>query len=166
MHDTTDQKHSSTLNPVHPQEIIQQFTATMWRVVEELMFLEECRKKRRPGQPVYTTPSTTYLATKCGCTRWTISRATEALVELGVLHKQFRRKVGNQFQTCLYRVSNKFRWRINRVGAAIKSVTSRVRQTAHKQDKPIKVARSEVAPAPKRSAPPPLWGALRDKLRR
>jgi hypothetical protein len=165
VHNTTDENTSTTLNPLHPQEIIREFTGTMWRILEELMFLETCRKKRAPGMSVYTTPSTSYLAGKCGCSRWTISRSTQRLVELGVIHKRFRRAINETFQTCLYQVSSKFRWRINRVGAAIKSVTSRVRKPAHKPANSSEISKPKVANAPKRGGSPPIWAALREKLR-
>jgi len=165
MNINTKESTDTTDNGTHPREIFSKFTATMWQVVDELLFLEECHKKRRPGAPVYTTPSTFYLAGKCGCTRFTISRATEALVALGVLHKQFRRAIHGNFQTCLYRISNKYRWRINRVKQAISSVTSRVRLSAHKQAKAIKTTVNTVADAPKRTQPPPEWRRLLEKLR-
>lgn len=165
MNNTTVNNISTTLNPSHPAEILRELTSTMWRILDELMFLEECRKKRAPGMAVYTTPSTTYLAKKCGVNRWTISRSTARLVELGIIHKRFRRAVNETFKTCLYQVSNKFRWRINRVGAAIKAVTSRVRKTAHKPADSSELSKNTVATLKKGGSPPGYGRAFLDKMK-
>jgi hypothetical protein len=165
VHNNANSAPSIVKNSAHPGEIFRQLTATMWQILDELLFLEECRKRRAPGMAVYTTPSTYYLAGKCGVSRYTISRNTQLLVALGVLHKRFRRAVGGKFQTCLYVVNNKYKWRINKVKQAISAVTSRVRKSAHKQAKAIEISKPNVAIAPKRTKPPPEWQRLREKLR-
>jgi DNA-binding transcriptional regulator YhcF (GntR family) len=164
MYSTTKSSQNNSQN-CNPQEIIQSMTATDWKILDELLYLEGLRKKRCPGQTVYTTPGTTYLAGKCGVNRWTISRATQRLVSLGVLHKQFRRAVNGVYQTCLYRISAKISWRINRVKQLISGCTSRVRKFARKQAKAVEIANTQVAALPKGGQSPPSRTAAFENMR-
>lgn len=136
-------------------DIIRQLTATDWRVLDELLYLEECRLRRHPDKTIYTTPGTVYLAKKCGVTRWTISRSTQRLVALGALYKTRRRQIKEQFQTCMYRVAEGLKWRINKLRAFINPAFSRVRLNAHKHDEPYKNSPKPVAPLQKGGPPPP-----------
>lgn len=94
---------------------VQQLTGTMFRILNELIFLLDLRRSRFPAKAAYVAPGQTYLANKCGVTREHICRCIKVLFKLGMLTKIRRRPEHGKYMTCLYFVTPAAHWLAGRL---------------------------------------------------
>lgn len=99
----------------YENETVQQLTGTMFRILNELIFLLDLRRSRFPAKAAYVAPGQTYLANKCGVTREHICRCIKVLFKLGMLSKIRRRPEHGKYMTCLYMVTPGAHWLAGRL---------------------------------------------------
>lgn len=114
-----------------PLDALNQLTSADWRILDELLYLQQRFNAVHPERNPYCTPGQAYLAAKTGISREHVSRRTSALADLGLIRKIVRRKRHGRWSTCLYTVATAVKWRINRLLTRLKKGINRVINTSH-----------------------------------
>ena len=114
-------------------QALPRLTGTELRLIEQLAYLIERQRQRRPGGTPYALPGRAWLAARLGTCVTTISRASGRLARRGMLHVVQRRPRHGQYQTCLYQIIDASGWAAARLARAARRAFDRVADMTHKR---------------------------------